>query len=134
MHRKPEPKAAAQLLAQAFAAQGVEMKHQAALNLLATLEGYESYAHMKAAQVASQVAVPAESEPGKFTVRFLFGEEEVRGYHEASDEEDEEELANWLGQAKEFTFGTKQELDAFLQGVDEACGWLECLDVTDLTT
>lgn len=128
MNRKPDVKVAAQLLTQAFAAQGSTLSHQAALNLVATLEGFESYAHLKAAQTsASAKAV----QPEPCTVHLLFGEEEVAGLQEAQEADDDEALAEALAPAKTFTFASRELRDAFMDGVEEACGWLEHVDVTD---
>jgi hypothetical protein len=126
MNRKPETKAAAQLLSKAFAAQGVTLGHQAALNLLATIEGFESFAHMKAAQVAAPVSRQTEpAGPTEFVTYLVFGEEETEALQEARDSQDEEALRDALTAAKKFSFPTKAQLDAFLEGVDEACGWMK---------
>jgi hypothetical protein len=125
MHRKPEPKSAAKLLSAAFAAQGVTLNHQACLNLVAQLDGYESFAHLKAAQAAAP-EVPVPGAPGSVKVRILFGEAEVSEYENANPH-DEQERARMLeleNQAREFSFDTEAERTAFLQGVDEATGWL----------
>jgi len=134
MHRKPEPTAAAKLLTQAFAAQGVELKHQAALNLLATLEGFESYAHMKAAQAAVPVTNAEGPVERPFKVRYLFGQEEVHAYHHANDDGDEEDLAQALSEVREFCFATEIEMYAFMDGVEAGGGALEYLNVTDETS
>lgn len=127
MHRKPEPKVAAQLLAQAFAAQGVELKHQAALNLLATLEGFESYAHMKAAREPEVAKVPEEH-----VVHLVFSEEDVRTLNDARDSNDDEALEEVLREeGRTFKFPSHALMQAFLEGVEEGCGWLEYENVTD---
>jgi hypothetical protein len=126
MHRKPEPKAAAQLLAQAFAAQGVELKHQAALNLLATLEGFESYAHMKAAREPEVAKAPEE-----YVVHLVFSEEDVRNLNEARDADDDEAFEEVLREeGRTFKFPSPALMQAFLDGVEEGCGWLEYENVT----
>jgi hypothetical protein len=127
MHRKPEPKAAAQLLVQAFAAHGATIGHQAALNLLATLEGYESYAHLKAAR---QVVAPAPATVEDLTVHLLFSEEYVGQLNEARQEDDDEGIQNALGEATTYQFDTPEQLQAFLEGVDAGAGWLEYENVT----
>lgn len=128
MNRKPDVKVAAQLLAKAFAAQGNTLSHQAALNLVATLEGYESYAHLKAAQTSAP-AKAAQSEP--CTVHLMFGEVELAGLQEAQESGDDDALAEALAPAKTFTFASRELRDAFMDGVEEACGWLDHVDVTD---
>lgn len=128
MNRKPETKKAAQLITAAFAAQGVKLGHQAALNLLATLEGYESFAQMKAAQVDIPQARPAEKTES-FTAHIVFGEDECSVLRDA---EEPEEMAKALDPAKSYTFPTADMLGAFLDGVEEACGWLEYRNVTSL--
>lgn len=50
MTRKLECKAAARLLKNAFAAKGAALTHTEALDILARLEGYEAWSHMKAAE------------------------------------------------------------------------------------
>ena len=130
MNRKPDPKTAATILANAFAAHGVKFKHQAALNLLATLEGYESFAHMKAAQKATQEAPrPA---PSSFSAHILFGQDECSALDEAIESEDKDELTKALDPAKSFRYETPEERAAFLDGVEEACGYLEYRIVNSL--
>lgn len=127
MHRKPEPKAAANLLVQAFAAQGVELKHQAALNLVATLEGYESYAHLKAAGKPEVAKAPKE-----YVVHLVFSEEDVRNLNEARESNDEEAFEEVLREeGRTFKFPSRELMQAFLEGVEEGCGWLEYENVTD---
>lgn len=127
MNRKPDVKVAAQLLANAFAAQGNTLSHQAALNLVATLEGYESYAHLKAAQISAS----AKAQPEPCTVHLMFGEEELEALEEARASGDDDDLAEALTSAKTFTFASPELRDAFLEGVEEACGWMDHVDVTD---
>lgn len=129
MNRKPEPKAAAQLLTQAFAAQGVTLKHQAALNLLATLEGFESYAHLKAAQLPEVPQAPAA--PAEHVVHLLFSEEYVDKLNAARRDDDEAGVNEMLDEAKTFRFESEVELQAFLDGVYEGCGWMEFTNVTE---
>lgn len=129
MHRKPEPTAAAKMLTQAFAAQGIELKHQAALNLLATLEGFESYAHMKAAKAPE--TAPEVANPERYLAHILFSEEYVTQLNEARDKDDEEGVQAMLAEALTYEFDTAGELQAFLDGVDAGVGWMEFEDVTE---
>lgn len=128
MNRKPEIKAAANMLMKAFAAQGVTFQYQAALNLAATLEGFESFAHFKAAQSVKPMGADAAQE---FTVHLIFGEEELDELREAEESDDEEDMASALAHAKTFTFASEPLLDAFMEGVEEACGWMDHKNVTD---
>lgn len=130
MNRKPDQKTAATILANAFAAHGVKFGHQAALNLLATLEGFESFAHMKAAQKEAPKAVsPA---PAFFPAHVLFGQDECEALDNALESEDKSALKSVLDSAKTFQYASEGQRAAFLDGVEEACGYLEYRIVNSL--
>jgi hypothetical protein len=128
MNRKPDVRVAAHLLSKAFAAQGSNLSHQAALNLVATLEGYESYAHLKADQTSAPAKV---CEPEPCSVHLLFGSDEVAALQEAQSSDDDDEMADALNAAKTFSFASPELRNAFMDGVEEAAGWLDYVNVTD---
>lgn len=72
-------------------------------------------------------AHPVESDDKPFKASFVFGTEATRAYQNAVDDcvkWDEDELER-LGGVGHYSFDTQQELDAFMQGVEAASGYLE---------
>ena len=58
----------------------------------------------------------------KHTIKIIFGKEQVNKFLTDVPFTEEEKSIN----EKEYHFETQLELDAFLKGVNETIGWLEC--------
>ena len=58
----------------------------------------------------------------KYSVRVIFGTDQVKKFIEGKSFTESEVDLNF----KEYGFRTRKELDAFILGVDETVGWLEC--------
>ncbi len=58
----------------------------------------------------------------KHKVKIIFGKEQVNKFLSDVPFSIDEKTIN----EKEFSFETKSELDAFIKGVNETIGWLEC--------
>jgi hypothetical protein len=63
----------------------------------------------------------------KHIVNIIFGKEQILKFQaHIPFSKDEKEIHE-----REYHFGTQMELDAFLKGVNETVGWLECHIVED---
>ncbi len=58
----------------------------------------------------------------KHSIKIIFGKEQVNKFLSETPFSEEEKSIN----EKEYHFETKSELDAFVKGVSETVGWLEC--------
>jgi len=58
----------------------------------------------------------------KYTVKIIFGKEQVNKIHSIQPLTNEESELN----VKEYNFETEIELVAFCKGVEEAVGWTDC--------
>ena len=58
----------------------------------------------------------------KHSIKIIYGKEQVNKFLSAVPFSEEEKSIN----EKEYHFETQSELDAFLKGVNETVGWLEC--------
>lgn len=63
----------------------------------------------------------------KHSIKIIFGKEQVNKFLSDIPFSEEEKNIN----EKEYYFETQLELDAFLKGVNETIGWLECYIVED---
>lgn len=63
----------------------------------------------------------------KHTIKIIFGKEQVNKFLSDVPLTEKEKSIN----EKEYHFETQLELDAFLKGVNETVGWLECYIVED---
>ena len=57
----------------------------------------------------------------KHTIKIIFGQEQVNKYYNGI----ELTLIEVKDYMKEYSFDTKEELDAFCYGMDEASGWIK---------
>ena len=58
----------------------------------------------------------------KHSIKIIYGKEQVNKFLSEVPFSEEEKNIN----EKEYHFETQSELDAFLKGVSETVGWLEC--------
>jgi hypothetical protein len=58
----------------------------------------------------------------RYTIKIIFGKEQVEKFHNDQDFTTEENAIN----IKDYSFSTEAEKLAFCKGVEEAIGWTEC--------
>jgi hypothetical protein len=58
----------------------------------------------------------------KYTLKIVFGKEQVTKIYNNEPLTDEELMNN----QKEYSFATEEEKNSFLKGINEGIGWTEC--------
>ena len=58
----------------------------------------------------------------KHSIKIIFGQEQVNKFYCNEPFTSEEKQTN----IKEYSFGSKEQLDAFCLGINESVGWTEC--------
>lgn len=126
MIRTPELKTqAAFLTSQIQEALGTKLGHGKALDIVAQLNGFKNWRHALAEETSvkpSSLSAEQPAQPARFEKKIIFGEEETRAYEDGA--------IDGLNPTT-VSFATQAELNAYLEGVDEAIGWLNYAVVDD---
>ena len=77
------------------------------------------------------VSVGGQSDCKKFSKTYVLGTEAVREYENAVDNCEKWSVSSLCdcGSVVTGSFDTQAELDAYIQGIEDAVGWLECAEM-----